>query len=338
MDKKNSTSKKKKIKVYTPLILAIALILGGGIYWYKQYSRFIKTDDAYIDADNISISSKMLGRITQTFAAEGDLVSRGDLLAVLDSSDLIAQKLQRIATYKQAQANLVQAQARYTYNKESIKVLEVNLHKAQSDLKRAQEQFEGGVITQEQIDHITQAYDVAQASLNAAKTQLKVASAQIGTAKAAIETALAQIAVIEASLEHTRLYSPITGVIAKRWLLPNDVVQPSQLVYTVTNPQKHWVMVYLEETKIAEVHPDQPVRFTIDAFPKVSFFGKVFYIGANTASQFSLIPPNNASGNFTKITQRIPVKVSIDGTKSGKDIDSFNILAGMSAIVNIIKE
>ena len=98
-----------------------------------------------------------------------------------------------------------------------------------------------------------------------------------------------------------------------------------------------WVAAYLEETKIADVKEGQDVRFSIDAFPGIRFNGKVYLVGASTASVFSLIPANNASGNFTKVTQRIPIRISIEGTESQKDLSSFNILSGMSVVIKIIK-
>ncbi len=98
-----------------------------------------------------------------------------------------------------------------------------------------------------------------------------------------------------------------------------------------------WVVAYLEETNISSVHPGQSVRFTIDAFPDAEFDGKVFLVGSSTASVFSLIPANNASGNFTKVTQRIPVRISIDNEENNINISSLNILSGMSVVVKIIK-
>jgi membrane fusion protein (multidrug efflux system) len=99
-----------------------------------------------------------------------------------------------------------------------------------------------------------------------------------------------------------------------------------------------WVVAFLEETKTSAVHVGQRVRFTIDAFPGVKFHGKVFLVGSATASVFSLIPANNASGNFTKVTQRIPVRISIESADSNKEISSYNILSGMSVEVKIIKK
>lgn len=331
-------AKKKGIRVYLPLIIVVLVILVSGIIWYREYAKYIKTDDAHVDTDNITVSAKMLGRIVKLYADEGDTVKQGMLLAELDSSDLMAQKIKVLAAISQARASQLQAEAKYEYDKENIKVLEIGFDKAQVDYNRAKSQFEGGVISQAQYDNIQSAYAASKAQLTAAKTSLEVSRAQIASAKAAVESANAQKGVIETELDNTKLFSPINGIIAKRWALPGDVVQPSQSVFTVTNNRKLWVAVYLEETKIDGVYLGQPVDFTIDAFPGVTFTGKVYTIGSNTASQFSLIPPNNASGNFTKVTQRIPVKISIEGTDNQDKLSSYNILAGMSVVVKIIKK
>jgi membrane fusion protein (multidrug efflux system) len=145
------------------------------------------------------------------------------------------------------------------------------------------------------------------------------------------------VKVIDTQLKNTKLYAPADGIVAKRWLLPGDVVQPSQSIFTLTLSKKLWVVAFLEETKISDVHNGQNVRFTIDAFPDERFYGKVFLVGSSTASVFSLIPANNAAGNFTKVTQRIPIRISIDRTEKNKDISSINILSGMSVVAKIIK-
>ena len=329
---------RKKIRVYIPLFAVIIVILAAAVYRYQQYAKYIKTDDAYIDTENISIGSKLMGRIIQVNFDEGDTVKKGALLAQLDSNDLRAQKIQCFALKTQAEAGLEQARAQYAYNQESLKVLEVANDKAEKDFQRAQNQFEGGVISQENFDNIKNAFETSKARLSAAKSQLKVSLAQVESARAAIKSSEAQIQVVNTQLENTKLFAPITGIVAKKWLLQGDMVQPGQSVYTLTDKSKLWVMVYLEETKISDVHVGQKSIFTTDAFPGVSFTGKVISMGSNTASQFSLIPPNNASGNFTKITQRIPLKISIDACDSDKSPSAYSILAGMSAVVKIVKE
>jgi len=337
-EKPRPEKEKNKLKVYIPLILVITVVLTLGWLWYRDYSKYIKTDDAYIESDNVSVSSKILGRIACEFADEGDTVNKGMLLAVLDSTDLFAQKNQSIALKEQATTTKLQTEASYKYDQECIKILQVGLDKAKDDFSRAKSQYEGKVITKEAYEHSAKAYESAQAQLDASNAALSVSKSKIESSAAAIKSAEAQVGLIEAQLKNTKLYAPMNGIIAKRWLLTGDITSPGQSIFTITNNEKYWVLVYLEETKISKLHNGQKVRFRIDAFDGLNFNGKIFSIGSNTASQFSLIPPNNASGNFTKVTQRVPVKISIDGVENDKPVKSFHFLSGMSAEVKILKD
>ncbi len=331
------TEKKRNKKVYIPLITVIAIVLFAMGYWYRQYILYISTDDAHVDTDIVAMSPKILGRITHLYYQEGDTVKAGALVAELDSSDLLSQKRQAIAARGRAIANQLQSEARFVYDQVNIKVQEVNLAKTKDDFERAKSQIAGDVISREQYDHIQKAYETSKAQLDAVKVQLEVSKAQIGTSIAAVESAKSQIGVITQQITNTKLYSPANGVIAKRWLLDGDIAQPGQSIYTITENKDMWVTVFLEETNIAHTYIGQKAIFTIDAFSGVYFTGKVFSIGANTASVFSLIPANNASGNFTKVTQRVPVKVSIDSVSNGQLI-SYNILSGMSVVIKLVKD
>ena len=251
---------------------------------------------------------------------------------------MLAQKIQASAAKDQAGAAQMQSEAKFEADKENLKVLEINLEKTQEDFNRAKNQIANDVITKEQFDHIQKNYETAKAQLDAAKTQLNVSKAQINSAVAAVESAKAQIGVITTQLRNTKLYAPMDGIIAKRWLLPGDVAQPGQSIFTLSGNNKLWVIIFLEETKVSGLHIGQNTIISIDAFSGTKFTGKIFSLGSNTASQFSLIPANNASGNFTKVTQRIPIKVSILGTQNGKPVTGYNILPGMSAVVKIIKD
>jgi membrane fusion protein (multidrug efflux system) len=330
-------SKKNRLRVYIPLAFVIFIVLTGAWYWYRDYSMYITTDDAHVDADNVSVGAKIMGRLSSIYANEGDQVKQGTLLADIDSSDFIAQRNQSIALRTQALANLSQSEVKYSSDQKGIRVLEINLDRANEDMTRAKSQSDGGVITTEQFDHIKKAFETASAQLDAAKAQLLVSKSMISTATAAVETANAQVYVLNTQLKNTRLFAPADGILAKRWLLQGDVVQPSQSVFTLTMSKNLWIVAFLEETKISEIHIGQNVKFNIDAFPGIRFRGKVFLVGSTTASVFSLIPANNASGNFTKVTQRIPVRISIESADNHKDISQFNIFSGMSAVVKIIK-
>ena len=331
------SQKARKIKAYGALSLVLITVMVIGWYYYRQYEKYSSTDDAYIDADWIAVSSKILGRIIEINVEEGDTVKTGQLLVHLDSSDLVAQRIQAMAVRDQAIAAVHQAAAKSELDQKNTDVQEINVEKAKEDLDRATVQYEGNVIAKEQFDHMNKAWQSAKAQLEASRAQLSVGRSQVESAELSIKTASAQIAAIETQLKNNRIYSPGSGRIAKRWLLPGDVVQPGQAVLTLTKDSLFWITAFFEETKLGGIHVNQEAEFTIDAFPGVKFFGSVINIGTNTAAQFSLIPPNNASGNFTKVTQRIPVKISIKSTDSKDPGVMKRFVSGMSAIVKIYK-
>jgi membrane fusion protein, multidrug efflux system len=329
---------KRNRRIYIPLAVTALLVISASIYWYIDYSSYIQTDDAYVASDNISVSSKITGRISKVYVEEGDTVHQGQLLVELDSTDLLAQKQQTLASRWQTETAKLQAEAKLHYDQVNIKVLQISQQKAEEDFNRTKMQYSGGVVTKEQFDHAKKSLETAQAQLDAAQAQLAVSKAQIANSAALVEGAQAQIGVINTQLNNTRLYAPTNGVVAKRWLLPGDMTQTGQSVYTITNDQKFWVAVYLEETEIGDLRIGQKAKFTLDTYPGLTFTGKIFMIGATTASQFSLIPPSNASGNFTKVTQRVPLKISIEETEDGPSLNAFHFRTGMSAVVKIYRK
>lgn len=142
-------------------------------------------------------------------------------------------------------------------------------------------------------------------------------------------------------LDHSActVMAPVDGIIGKRWILPGDRIEAGQTALTLNRGTDIWVAVYLEETKFKEIYLGQKAQFTLDAYDKLTFEGRVYYIGDNTASEFALVPPNNASGNFTKVTQRIPLKISIDKVEGDDEQKArVKLVSGMSATVKIKKE
>ena len=295
---------RKKIRVIVPLVLIIAG-LAVAIWFYLVNKRdFVSTDDAMIDANRVSVSAKMLGRIQNLMVDEGDSVQHGQILVKLADTDLRAQEAQ-------AQAALVLAQ-------ENVTLAKVSMKRAEADYERAQAQFRDHVIAKEQFDH-------AQSEYEAAKARTRIAGAQT-------QTAAAQLGIVQTQLENTALPSPMSGVVSKRWVLPGDVVQPGQAIFSIYDLKNIWVTANLEETRIGVLHVGDPVSIKVDAYPHEAFTGEVIQIGSNTAAQFSLIPPNNASGNFTKITQRVPVKISIDFPAGSNPV---RLLPGMSVYIKV---
>jgi membrane fusion protein, multidrug efflux system len=302
-NKKSGRGKRFLIPVLILVVVAVAVFL----YWYEFLRSYVGTDDAYIDSDPITISPKMLGRIVDLHADEGDMVNEGELLVRLDDSDLRTQEAQ-------AQANL-------EFLQQSVLVTKIGVNQAEDDYFRDSIQFKSNVITRQQFDRVT--------------TALQMAKAQQAVAISRVKTAQAQLAIIETQLENTTVFAPSSGVVARKWVMPGDIIQPGQPVFTIYNLNDIWVTANFEETKLASISPGDKVEISIDAVPGRKFIGKVDLIGAAAASQFSLIPPNNASGNFTKVTQRIPVKILFTDPAENNTDKRVPILPGMSVEVKI---
>ena len=286
-------------------ILIVAIVVVG--YWYLFLRGYISTDDAYIHGNNVSISSKMLGRIVDLTVDEGDSVSQGQILVMLDSTDLKAQETQARAAIETAQRN--------------VQLARVGVQRATDDFDRASVQFKGGVITKEEFQHNQQALESAQAQLQLSLARVTSAQAQLG--------------VVETQLQNTRIYAPFSGIVARRWVIVGDVVQPGQPIFVVYESSNVWVVADFEETKLTSIRIGDLAQLSVDAYPGRKFEGNVLFIGAAAASQFSLIPPNNASGNFTKVTQRVPVRFSIREIDSEASDKTARLLPGMSVTVTI---
>jgi membrane fusion protein (multidrug efflux system) len=297
----------RNFKVVIPLFIVILAIAAFAWNWYMGMRDFVSTDDAYIDANRVAISAKILGRVDTLLTDEGDTVQQGQVVVKLDDLDLRAQEAHARSAYALAQENIALAN--------------VNLDRAQTDYKRAATQFSQNVIPKEQYDH-------AQSELGSAKARYSIAIAQSNTARA-------QLGIVETQLRNTVITSPMSGVVSKRWVLPGDVVQPGQPIFTVYDLKNIWVTANLEETSLTALHENDKVAISVDAYPDQVFTGKVFQIGSNTASQFSLIPPNNASGNFTKVTQRVPIKITIQENNTTADPHLVQLLPGMSVEVKV---
>ena len=287
------------------LVVAVIIAVGAGgaaRYWLTQVRGFESTDNAAIDGRGVVVSAKSLGRIAVLAVDEGDRVAAGQVLVRLDDSDLRAQEAL-------AASGIVCAER-------GAALARVNLERAAADFDRAARLYAQRNISQEQAEH-------ARSAAAAAEAQLGVVLAQVDSARAAL-------GVVEAQLRNAVLTSPVAGVVARRWVSAGEVVQAAQAILTVYDLDNVWVSANFEETKLSRLRVGAPVAIVVDAHPGVRVQGKVVSIGSATAAQFSLIPSGNAAGNFTKITQRIPVKISVERGGSGAAL-----LPGMSVTVRV---
>jgi len=287
------------------LIIAVAAV-GVGWYWFTNVRGFASTDDAAIDGLSVVVSAKGLGRVGSIVVDDGDCVSAGQVLVTLDDSDLKAQEALAASGVVSAQRNAALAR--------------VNLERANADFERAARLYGPPSdpsaprnISQEQFEH--------------ARSAAGAAGAQLGVALAQVDTARAQLGVIETQLQNAVLAAPVGGGVARRWVSSGEGVQPAQAILTINDLSNVWVNANFEETKLGRLRIGAPVSILVDAHPGLRLSGRITSIGSSTAAQFSLIPASNAAGNFTKITQRIPVRISIE--RNGSEAA---LLPGMSVI------
>jgi membrane fusion protein (multidrug efflux system) len=296
----------RKKRVIIPVLVLLAVAASVVWYWYKYLRGFVSTDDAFVDADRVSISTKIMGRIARLTADEGFQVKAGEILVQLDDTDL--------------RAELTQAKASVDLAVDSLPLSRTHVDRAKDDFERAEVQHKSAVITEEQYVHAQNALQAAQAEYAIALSRVSVARAQVG--------------VIETQLRNTILNAPFDGIVAKRWVMEGDVVQPGQPIFAVYEAEHVWITANLEETKLGRIKLGDRVRVHVDTYANRPFTGRVSVIGDYTASEFSLIPPNNASGNFTKVTQRVPLRIEFDDLTPQVKRD-FPLRPGMSVEIKI---
>ncbi|MBS0649000.1 MAG: HlyD family secretion protein [Verrucomicrobia bacterium] len=286
-----------------PLILLglLVLVAASTVVWHEYYRPFVRTNDAQIDGFKVAVSSDISARIIKLYVDEGDYVKAGDLIADMDDTIPQSQK--------------VEAEAKIMSLKASVMLEEFHLEKVRNDFERAVKGFEEGVTTAQQLDH-------AQKNFAMAKSKLEMT-------KADLEHAITQLGVIETILTHTKVWAHIDGKIVKRWVYEGDVMAAGQAMFSLYDLKDVWVLANLEETKMENVKIGDEVEIHVDAYPDKTFQGKIFVIKGAAASEFSLIPQDNATGNYTKVAQRVPLKITVEGA------EGLYLFPGMSAEVKI---
>lgn len=294
----------KQKKMWGCIALAALLLLAGSYYLYTLSKKSVYTNDAQIMGFESLISSDLEPlRLIELYFDDGDFVEKGTLLARLDSS-LIEPR------YEKAKAAVIQQQAQVVYQ-------EAFLMRVRDDYDRALKGFEERIISAQGLDHATRDLEMAKASLDLAKAEHIVAEKEYNY--------------LRELLTHTELRAPFTGQIAKRWQWKGTVVSKGQAIFSLYDLERVWVLANVQETDVAPIKIGDIVDISVDAYPGHTFKGKVFAIQGSAASQFSFIPADNATGNYTKIEQRVPVKISID-KKEGEPLYLF---PGLSAEVSI---
>jgi len=293
-------------KLTIGLLLAVGVIgiLAILLFYRQQDLRYVSTDNAIVDGNQVAVSATILGRLVQVKAAPGDRVSTGEILATLDSAALSDR--------------LDQARVKVEEASQAAQLAQVHLAGALSDLGRADAQLKAGAISRQRYDEVKTAAAEAQTRVDQAESRRKAAEA---AERAATDT-----------LADATLKSPLDGVVAKKWRSAGDVVTPGQTIFSLYDLKDEWVSANIDETRIRLVHPGQPVTINADALPDKTFTGRVERVGATTADHFSPIAPSGGASNFSKQMQRIAVRITLDDPGSTK---GTRLVPGMSVRIRI---
>lgn len=309
----------RRIRLLLVLFLVVTSLGGYGGYWWLWIRGTVSTDDAYVDARIVSISSRLPGRIVEVNFEEGDLVSRGDVLAQLGLRKLKAMVRSHEAAVLQADAilqNLIKGASEEEIDvaMAEVRVAQVALAKSRADLGRAEQLAEVNAISAAALDHRRSDVALARAELEVARKRLidvrsPARVERIAEAEATLERERALLEDAKVDMKDGKMISPIDGIVARRTIDPGEVVQPGQGMFQVVENGRTWIVANLEEQDIAALEEGQPVEITLDAYPGRTFKGRVGPLYGATLSRFSLLSTASASGNFIKVTQRVPVRI-----------------------------
>jgi membrane fusion protein, multidrug efflux system len=311
--------------------LGLLVLAAIALYFFLPGLYEQETDDAYVDAHVISIIPKVPAYVQKLYVDDNSPVKQGQLLIELDPRDYAV-------ALQQAQANLASAQSRLQEAKDEIpvadarvaqehaelEVAQANSKLAQSNLRRLQSVSDVRAVSSERVDEGaaaaqgTQATTVAaQVRIAAAQASARLARTQSLTADAAVAQARAALAQAQLNLSYTKIYAPETGSVARKSVEPGNYVQPGQLLLSVV-PEQLYVIANYKETQLTHVEPGQKVSIRVDAFPDLKLHAHVESIQRGTGSRFALLPPENATGNFVKVVQRVPVKIVFDDSADAR--------------------
>ena len=304
-----------------PIVVAVVVLVLGG-FGLRQwlYSRtHVVSDDAQVDGHIIPVLSRVSGYVAEVRVDENHHVRAGDTLVVIDDRDFRARLVQTEGDLSAAIATAGergragQAQSQLAAARAAVVQAEANARRASSDLERYRSLGARGIVSSQQLDNAEAAANVATAQLQAARDQVQAASAAVRNADSRVLAAGATRDQAALQLSYTRLLAPSDGVVSKKNVEVGQLVQPGQPVMTVVPLDDIWVVANLKETEIRDVGPGDAAEIEVDSYPGHRFKGHVESLSPATGAKFSLLPPDNATGNFTKVVQRIPVRIRLDG-------------------------
>ena len=325
------------MKHLKPIILVLAVVaVGVGFWLWWQHERIHpSTDDAYLKANVLTIAPQVGGAIKTVAVSENQHVAAGDLLFQIETRDLEASVEAAQASYDTAMQQTNAAITDLSSASAQVDSARAALTDAQDNYKRMAKLIKTGAVAQAALDQATAARDQAKAALNTAEAALAAARERVGTpgvANPAVRAAKAQLTLAKINLERAKVTAPVSGWIANLDLRPGAVVAPNTPLFSLVEDAAWWIDANFKETDLARVRPGQPASIEIDMYPGLTLNGTVHSLGAGSGAVFSLLPPQNASGNWVKVTQRFPVRI---GLHTRPDDAAMQLRVGASTSVTV---
>ena len=330
------------------IALFIGIIMWGATYFLKGY-RYEQTNDAQVDAYLSPVNAKVGGYISKIYYRDNQQVKKGDTLVVIELDEYGLKKDAASAELMSSHAKLPILAANEETQIKSIQVIKAQWAGTKARLNQQQKEFEryknllaDESTTQQKFDNVSASLSIAQSDYDQAKASLQVAESKLNDFRAQRNAIQAEIKIKETLLKrqeldirYTVITAPFDGQIGKKTIQEGQLIQPGQtLAFLVNKAEEKWVMANFKETQIGNFKIGQMVSIEVDAFPDEKFNGTIESLSPTTGSRYSLLPPDNATGNFVKITQRIPVRIKLIDTAE----KLAKLSAGMNANVYVLKD
>ena len=300
--------------------LGVVLVVAGSVYFYLRGERYAGTEDAYVKATQVRISPEIGGRVTAIAVHENDLVRAGDLLVQLDPEPYRIALAQAAANLDNVARQIAALRATHGQRAADLSQAEVDVDYYQREFQRQADLVARGFTSRTAYDDahhkLAAARKGAEASVQSMRQVAAILSGDVNTPLERIpmyQQALAQRDQAQLNLDRTQLRAPIGGVVAQvETLGPGDVVNAGQALFSLVDVEHPWVEANLKETDLTNVRIGQPAAVRVDSYPGVVWHATVQGVSPATGSEFSLLPPENASGNWVKVVQRVAVRLAID--------------------------
>lgn len=328
-------------------LIALAAIVAGGRMWYRSH-HFVETENAYVAGHVHPVSSRIAGVVTRVLVEDNQHVKAGDPIAELDPADQHVRVEQIEAQIASAKQQVIQAEAQVAQVRAQAEAASAQVGQSQALLVRARQDAERfgqlyntqmKAVSKAEVDAANAAKAAATADVAARRDTANAAKAQIAAATSARDVLNAQIKVLQAQLKdaqqqlgYSRIVAPVDGRIGRRSVEVGARVQPGQQLVAVVE-DKVWVTANFKETQLAGLKPGQEVELAVDALPDEHLVGRVDSFSPASGNQFALLPADNATGNFTKIVQRVPVKITL--SQQDQQRLAGRLVPGMSVVAEI---